>query len=225
MRILVAGGRYARATSPSSSCRTARCYGVRRSRTWGGRSDSWRGRCAASPTTWQSSAAGPAGLATAVYGASEGLSILVLEAATFGGQAGASARIENYLGFPSGVPGQALMGRAFAQAQKFGAEFSLATEVKRLDCTSERSGPDPVLVLHLGDGRRVRARAGGRRDRRALSPAGDPNLAAVRGARGVSYWASPVEARLCRGEDVALIGGGNSAGQAAVFLSSHARAT
>src|SRR5262249_1921576 len=80
--------------------------------------------------------AGPAGLATAVYGASEGLSILVLEATTFGGQAGASARIENYLGFPSGVPGQALMGRAFAQAQKFGAEFSLSTEVKRLDCVS-----------------------------------------------------------------------------------------
>ncbi|HET6981254.1 MAG TPA: cyclic nucleotide-binding domain-containing protein, partial [Myxococcaceae bacterium] len=86
--------------------------------------------------------AGPAGLATAVYGASEGLSILVLEATTFGGQAGASARIENYLGFPSGVPGQALMGRAFAQAQKFGAEFSLSTEVKRLDCVTERSGPD-----------------------------------------------------------------------------------
>ena len=87
--------------------------------------------------------AGPAGLATAVYGASEGLSIVVLEALAFGGQAGASARIENYLGFPTGVSGQALMGRAFTQAQKFGAEFSLSTEVKRLDCTSERSGPDP----------------------------------------------------------------------------------
>src|SRR5262245_24100070 len=102
--------------------------------------------------------AGPAGLATAVYGASEGLSILVLEAMTFGGQAGASARIENYLGFPTGVSGQALMGRAFAQAQKFGAEFSLSTEVKQVDCTSESSGPDPVLVVHLADGRRVRAR-------------------------------------------------------------------
>src|SRR5262249_37323215 len=84
--------------------------------------------------------AGPAGLATAVYGASEGLSILVLEALTFGGQAGASARIENYLGFPVGVSGQALMARAFTQAQKFGAEFSLSTEVKQLDCTSENSG-------------------------------------------------------------------------------------
>jgi len=166
--------------------------------------------------------AGPAGLATAVYGASEGLSILVLEATTFGGQAGASARIENYLGFPSGVPGQALMGRAFAQAQKFGAEFSLSTEVKRLDCVSERSGPDPVLVLHLSDGRQVRARsvvvATGARYRRPEIP----NLPQFEG-RGVSYWASPVEARLCRGEEVALIGGGNSAGQAAVFLSSQAR--
>jgi thioredoxin reductase (NADPH) len=166
--------------------------------------------------------AGPAGLATAVYAASEGLSILVLEAMTFGGQAGASARIENYLGFPTGVPGQALMGRAFAQAQKFGAEFSLSTAVKQMDCTSERSGADPVLVLHLADGRLVRARAvvvaTGARYRRPEIP----NLPQFEG-RGVSYWASPVEARLCRGEDVALIGGGNSAGQAAVFLSSQAR--
>ena len=166
--------------------------------------------------------AGPAGLATAVYGASEGLSILVLEAVTFGGQAGASARIENYLGFPTGVPGQALMGRAFAQAQKFGAEFSLSTEVKQLDCASGRSGPDPVLILRLADGRQVRARAvvvaTGARYRRPEIP----HLRQLEG-RGVSYWASPVEARLCRDEEVALIGGGNSAGQAAVFLSSHAR--
>jgi len=166
--------------------------------------------------------AGPAGLATAVYGASEGLSILVLEALTFGGQAGASARIENYLGFPTGVSGQALMARAFTQAQKFGAEFSLSTEVKQLDCTSESSGPDPVLILELADGRRVRARsvvvATGARYRRPEIP----NLAQFEG-RGVSYWASPVEARLCRNGEVALLGGGNSAGQAAVFLSSHAR--
>ncbi len=166
--------------------------------------------------------AGPAGLATAVYGASEGLSVVVLEALAFGGQAGASARIENYLGFPTGVSGQALMGRAFTQAQKFGAEFSLSTEVKRLDCTSERSGPDPVHILELADGRRVRARAvvvaTGARYRRPEIP----NLAQFEG-RGVSYWASPVEARLCRNEEVALLGGGNSAGQAAVFLASHAR--
>ncbi len=166
--------------------------------------------------------AGPAGLATAVYGASEGLSILVLEALAFGGQAGASARIENYLGFPTGVSGQALMGRAVTQAQKFGADFSLSTEVKRLDCVSESSGPDPVHILELADGRRVRARAvvvaTGARYRRPEIP----NLAQFEG-RGVSYWASPVEARLCRNEDVALLGGGNSAGQAAVFLASHAR--
>ena len=166
--------------------------------------------------------AGPAGLAAAVYGASEGLSILVLEALTFGGQAGASARIENYLGFPTGVSGQALMARAFTQAQKFGAEFTLSTLVKQLDCISESSGPDPVHILHLADTRRVRARAvvlaTGARYRRPEVP----NLTQFEG-RGVSYWASPVEARLCRGEEVALLGGGNSAGQAAVFLSSHAR--
>jgi thioredoxin reductase (NADPH) len=166
--------------------------------------------------------AGPAGLATAVYGASEGLSIVVLEALAFGGQAGASARIENYLGFPTGVSGQALMGRAFTQAQKFGAEFSLSTEVKQLDCTSESSGTDPVHILELADGRRVRARAvviaTGARYRRPEIP----NLAQFEG-RGVSYWASPVEARLCQNEDVALLGGGNAAGQAAVFLASHAR--
>jgi thioredoxin reductase (NADPH) len=166
--------------------------------------------------------AGPAGLATAVYGASEGLAVLVLEALAFGGQAGASARIENYLGFPTGVSGQALMARAFTQAQKFGAEFSLSTEVTRLDCTSENSGPDPVHIVELADGRRVRARAvvvaTGARYRRPEIP----NLAQFEG-RGVSYWASPVEARLCRNEDVALLGGGNSAGQAAVFLASHAR--
>ena len=166
--------------------------------------------------------AGPAGLSTAVYGASEGLSVLVLEAVAFGGQAGASARIENYLGFPTGVSGPALMGRAFTQAQKFGAEFSLSTEVKRVDCTSESSGPDPVHILELADGRRVRARAvvvaTGARYRRPEIP----DLARFEG-RGVSYWASPVEARLCQNEDVAVLGGGNSAGQAAVFLASHAR--
>jgi thioredoxin reductase (NADPH) len=166
--------------------------------------------------------AGPAGLATAVYGASEGLSILVLERFAFGGQAGASARIENYLGFPTGVSGQALMGRAFTQAQKFGAEFSLSTEVTRLDCATRIPGLDSVHVLELADGRRVRARAvvvatGARYRRPEIS-----NLAEFEG-RGVSYWASPVEGRLCRNEDVALVGGGNSAGQAAVFLASHAR--
>jgi len=166
--------------------------------------------------------AGPAGLATAVYGASEGLSVVVLEAVAFGGQAGASARIENYLGFPTGVSGLELMTRAFTQAQKFGAEFSLSTEVKTLARASDHSGPDPVHILELSDGRQIRARtvviATGARYRRPEIP----NLAAFEG-RGVSYWASRVEARLCRNEDVALLGGGNSAGQAAVFLASHAR--
>jgi thioredoxin reductase (NADPH) len=166
--------------------------------------------------------AGPAGLASAVYGASEGLSILVLEAMTFGGQAGASARIENYLGFPTGVSGQELMSLAFTQAQKFGAEFSLSTEVNRLDCTSEILGPDPVHILHLGDNRQVRARAvvvaTGARYRRPEIP----KLSQFEG-RGVSYWASPVEARLCRDQEVVLLGGGNSAGQAAVYLASQAR--
>lgn len=166
--------------------------------------------------------AGPAGLAAAVYGASEGLSVLLLEAFAFGGQAGASARIENYLGFPTGISGQALMARAFTQAQKFGAEFSLSTQVKQVDCSSAYSGEDPVLVVHLADGRRIRARsivvATGARYRRPDVP----NLAQFEG-RGVSYWASPVEARLCRDEIVALVGGGNSAGQAAVFLADHAR--
>jgi len=166
--------------------------------------------------------AGPAGLATAVYGASEGLSIVVLERFAFGGQAGASARIENYLGFPTGVSGQALMGRAFTQAQKFGAEFSLSTEVTRLDCATGIPSPDPAHVLELADGRRVRARAvvvaTGARYRRPEIP----NLAQFEG-RGVSYWASPAEARLCRDEEVALVGGGNSAGQAAVYLATHAR--
>ena len=166
--------------------------------------------------------AGPAGLATAVYGASEGLSVVVLEALAFGGQAGASARIENYLGFPTGISGQALMARAFTQAMKFGAQFSLSTEVTRLNCATGIPHPDPAHVLELADGRRVLARAivvaTGARYRRPEIP----NLAEFEG-RGVSYWASPAEARLCRGENVALVGGGNSAGQAAVFLASHAR--
>ena len=113
-------------------------------------------------------------------------------------------------------------GRAFTQALKFGAEFSLSTEVTRLDCASERSGSDPVHILELADGRRVRAHAfvvaTGARYRRPDIP----DLKQYEG-RGVSYWASPVEARLCRNQDVALVGGGNSAGQAAVFLASHAR--
>jgi thioredoxin reductase (NADPH) len=159
--------------------------------------------------------AGPAGLAAAVYAGSEGLSVLVVDARAFGGQAGASARIENYLGFPTGISGQALAGRAYTQAQKFGARMLIPLELLRLDC-----GCDP-MVLQLADGRAVRARsvviATGARYRRPECT----NLKAMEG-RGVWYWASPIEARMCAGEEVVLVGGGNSAGQAAVFLSVHA---
>jgi thioredoxin reductase (NADPH) len=159
--------------------------------------------------------AGPAGLATAVYAASEGLSVIVFDARAFGGQAGASARIENYLGFPEGISGQDLTSRAFVQAQKFGAEIVIPSPVERLDCATF------PFMLQLADGRRTRARtivvACGARYRRLPIP----NLEAFEG-RGVWYWASPIEARLCREEPVVLIGGGNSAGQAAVFLSGFA---
>jgi len=159
--------------------------------------------------------AGPAGLATAVYAGSEGLSVIVLDQKSFGGQAGASARIENYLGFPTGISGMALTGRAFNQALKFGVEIAIPLEVSKLDCGDGRKG-DP-FTLELTDGGQVRAKtvviASGARYRRPPIA----NLAMFEGA-GISYWASPVEAKLCEGEEVALIGGGNSAGQATVFL-------
>ena len=162
---------------------------------------------------------GPAGLATAVYAASEGLSVAVIDARAYGGQAGASARIENYFGFPTGITGQALTGRAFVQAQKFGAEMLIPMTVKTLDCT--RAGGQP-LALQTEDGERICARtvvvASGARYRRPAI--GD--LAEFEG-RGVWYWASPVEAQLARGQEVVLVGGGNSAGQAAVFLAGYAK--
>lgn len=163
--------------------------------------------------------AGPAGLATAVYAASEGLSVIVVDCRAYGGQAGASARIENYLGFPTGISGLALAGRAYVQAQKFGAEMLIPAEVVGLDC--ERAHPGGELRLRLKDGRTLRARtvvlATGARYRR---PALD-ELAAYEG-RGVWYWASPIEAQICASQEVVLVGGGNSAGQAAVYLSGHA---
>ena len=161
---------------------------------------------------------GPAGLATAVYGASEGLSVAVLDSRAFGGQAGASARIENYFGFPTGISGLALTARAFNQAQKFGADIMIPVSVSSLDC--ERKNGAFVLALDCGE--EVRARsivvASGARYRQPVID----RLKEFEG-RGVWYWASPIEARLCSGQDVALVGGGNSAGQAAVFLSGHAR--
>ncbi|WP_395397735.1 FAD-dependent oxidoreductase [Novosphingobium sp. BL-8A] len=155
--------------------------------------------------------AGPAGLAAAVYAASEGLSVIVLDERSTGGQAGASARIENYLGFPTGISGRALAGRAFSQALKFGAEVGVPLRVERLDCANGQ------LRLELAGGQRLQARsivvASGASYRRPNIP----NLAEFEG-NGVSYWASPIEARLCAGEEIALVGGGNSAGQAIAFL-------
>ena len=163
--------------------------------------------------------AGPAGLATAVYAASEGLRVIVLDCRAFGGQAGASARIENYLGFPTGISGQALAGRAFVQAQKFGAEVLIPAQAASLDCL--RSGPKGELNLRLTDGRVLRSRtiviASGARYRRPDVP----RIAEFEG-HGVWYWASALEARMCAGSEVVLVGGGNSAGQAAVFLADHA---
>ena len=160
--------------------------------------------------------AGPAGLATAVYAASEGLSVLTIDCRSFGGQAGASARIENYLGFPTGISGMALMGRAFSQAQKFGVEIAIPDEAVKLEC-----GNEPCHV-QLKTGERVQARAvviaTGARYRRLEVD----RLDAFEGS-SVHYWASPLEADLCANQDVALVGGGNSAGQATVFLAGLAR--
>jgi thioredoxin reductase (NADPH) len=160
--------------------------------------------------------AGPAGLATSVYAGSEGLSVLAIDCRSFGGQAGASARIENYLGFPTGISGMALMGRAFSQAQKFGVEVAIPDEAVRLEC-----GNDPCHVL-LSTGERIQARcivlATGARYRRLEVD----RLDEFEGS-SVHYWASPLEGDLCAGQDVALVGGGNSAGQATVFLASKAR--
>src|ERR1043165_4947793 len=161
---------------------------------------------------------GPAGLATAVYAASEGLSVAVFDARAFGGQAGASARIENYLGFPTGISGQALAGRAYNQAQKFGADMLIPVSIRALDC----SKPDGLFALATECVQSLRAKASvvasGARYRRPEIE----NLDAYEG-RGVWYWASPVEAKLCKDQDVVLVGGGNSAGQAALFLAGHAR--
>jgi thioredoxin reductase (NADPH) len=159
---------------------------------------------------------GPAGLATAVYAASEGLSVLVLDGGVLGGQAGASARIENYLGFPTGISGLALAGRAFAQAQKFGAQVAIPLSARHL---RNGGGPDgaELVELTLSEQGSVKARAVvaacGARYRRLDAR----NLRQFEGD-SVHYWASPVEAKLCVNQEIALVGAGNSAGQAVVFL-------
>jgi thioredoxin reductase (NADPH) len=158
--------------------------------------------------------AGPAGLAAATYGASEGLRTVVIEGLAPGGQAGTSSRIENYLGFPTGISGQALAGRAQVQAQKFGARIAVSRMVARLDCSGH------PLRLELEDGQVVRASAvvvaTGARYRR-LNVAGYERFE----GSGIQYAATAMEAKLCRGMDVVVVGGGNSAGQAAVFLAGH----
>ena len=161
--------------------------------------------------------AGPAGLAAAVYAASEGFSVLVLDCRAFGGQAGASARIENYLGFPTGITGMALMARAHNQARKFGVEMAIPDEVIGLE---EASRPNKGrFVLKLSNNERVSARsvviASGARYRQLAVD----GLASFEAA-SVHYWASPLEGKLCAGQEVALVGAGNSAGQAVVYLAS-----
>src|SRR5262249_55249975 len=159
---------------------------------------------------------GPAGLAAAVYGASEGLDVLVLESNMPGGQAGSSSRIENYLGFPTGISGLDLTGRAYAQALKFGAHLVVAKPATGLTCDGHR------YTVEIDASTRVSARAviiatGAEYRKPDLE-----NLSAFEGS-GVYYGATPMEAQLCVGEDVVVVGGGNSAGQAAVFLSATAR--
>lgn len=159
--------------------------------------------------------AGPAGLAAAVYGASEGLDVLLLETFSPGGQAGSSSRIENYLGFPTGISGNELAGRAYTQAQKFGAQMLLTTGT-RLACDRR------PYVVELEDGTRVPTRAvviatGAKYRKLPLT-----NLSRFEGT-GVYYGATFIEAQLCKGEDVIVVGGGNSAGQAAVFLAESTR--
>jgi thioredoxin reductase (NADPH) len=160
--------------------------------------------------------AGPAGLAAAVYAASEGLTVTVLDAKAPGGQAGASSKIENYFGFPTGVSGQALAGRGLSQARKFGAEVAVPFKVSAVNCDS------PEYEMQLDSGEKLRARsiviASGARYRK-------PNLPGLERfeGRGVYYSASFMEANFCANEEVVIVGGGNSAGQAAVFLSQHAK--
>jgi thioredoxin reductase (NADPH) len=160
--------------------------------------------------------AGPAGLAAAVYGASEGLDVLVLESTAPGGQAGASSKIENYLGFPTGISGQALAARAYTQAEKFGSDIAIARTATRLVCDRRpyrvELGPGDAVV-----GRAIVIATGARYHKPALA-----SLERFEGV-GIYYSATAVEVRVCGPEPVVVVGGGNSAGQAAVFLARTAR--
>jgi thioredoxin reductase (NADPH) len=160
--------------------------------------------------------AGPAGLAAAVYAASEGLDVLVLETNSPGGQAGSSSKIENYLGFPTGISGQALAGRAYTQAQKFGAQVMIAKGAKQLACDRM------PYAVEIDGGPRVPARTVIIATGAAYRKPSIENLPQFENA-GVYYGATFMEAQLCRGEEVIVVGGGNSAGQAAVFLAQTAK--
>jgi thioredoxin reductase (NADPH) len=160
--------------------------------------------------------AGPAGLAAAVYAASEGLDVLVVESNSPGGQAGTSSRIENYLGFPSGISGQELTARAYTQAQKFGADLLVAEAASRLNCTPKAYSLEIDNKDHITT-RTVIIATGA--EYRKLPIA---NIAQFEGA-GIYYGATFIESQLCEDEDVVVVGGGNSAGQAAVFLAQTAR--
>ena len=159
---------------------------------------------------------GPAGLAAAVYGASEGLHTLVIESHAPGGQAGSSSKIENYLGFPTGISGQALAGRAFAQAQKFGAQVIIARSAAKLSCDRK------PYALELAGGQRVLARSILIATGASYRKLDLPNLARFEGV-GIYYGATRVEAQLCGGGECVVVGGGNSAGQAAVYLASQVK--
>ena len=160
--------------------------------------------------------AGPSGLAAAVYGASEGLNVLVIESNAPGGQAGSSSRIENYLGFPTGISGESLANRAFLQAEKFGAHISIARAAASIQCARS------PYTVKLDDGGSVQARsiivASGAQYRRLSLP----NLAQFEGA-GIYYGATNVESQLCQDQEVVVVGGGNSAGQAAMYLAGFAK--
>lgn len=159
--------------------------------------------------------AGPAGLAAAVYGASEGLNTIVVEALAPGGQAGTSSRIENYLGFPTGLSGQALAARAQVQAQKFGARLAVSRHAAAIHCAEQ------PYVVELEDGQRISTRAVVIATGASYRTLGLPNYEHFEG-RGIHYAATWIESNLCSNEEVVVVGGGNSAGQAAVFLSQHA---
>jgi thioredoxin reductase (NADPH) len=160
--------------------------------------------------------AGPGGLAAAVYGASEGLDVLVIEQSAPGGQAGSSSKIENYLGFPTGISGQALAARALSQAEKFGAKITIARDATSLHC-----GEAP-LRISLSNGESVRGRAVIIATGAEYRKLDLPGLARFEGV-GIYYGATNIEAERCDGEDVIVIGGGNSAGQAATYLAGSSR--